>query len=74
MSDLIDNAQQTVDLELTAAMHAQRVKADATPTLSPVGECLNPLCAEVFSKRDAEKLFCDPNCATQYQRYIHKYQ
>jgi hypothetical protein len=67
MPDEIDSANETAELLTQAAFKNSRRK---TSTLTPVGYCLCESCGLEFDKSDPEysrKLFCDANCARQYE-------
>lgn len=67
MRDVCDRAQERIEIDLAQALHAQRVRATNTQHLAPNGFCHNPRCGEDFGL-DAQKLFCGPACAAEYER------
>lgn len=71
MTDLFDMAQEVEQLTLDQALAAQKARAAAEPTIAPRGFCLNPKCCDEFEAGD-DRLFCDGNCANEWQRLTHK--
>jgi hypothetical protein len=68
MTDLYDKATEAEQLQLECALQAQRKRAECTEHLQPVGECLNPHCAEEFAPEETTRLFCNQKCAAEYSR------
>jgi len=59
-TDVIES--QVLELTIDAARKAGR-------ELEPIGECHN--CGEPFGPAGAEKLFCDDECAKDWERFKH---
>lgn len=66
MSDVFDQASETEERARQQALAAQAERAKAEPQLNAIGECHNPACGEPVAET---KLFCNSECAKQYQRY-----
>lgn len=71
MTDYYDQSQETEAMFLEQAKQAQAVKAASTAKPKPTGSCQNPLCCIDF-ERDSQKLFCGPDCATDYHKYTKR--
>jgi hypothetical protein len=68
-SDVLDQAQHRIEIDLAQSIQAQRARALATPRPVAEGCCKNPRCAEPFAQNAEKRLFCGPNCAMEYERY-----
>ena len=68
MPDDIDRAQAAVEVSTQDALERQRILSAKTQHLSPLGECLNPHCAEPFAANDNVRLYCGPACETEHRR------
>jgi hypothetical protein len=67
-SDVLDQAQHRIEIDLAQSIQAQRARAEAAPRVAAEGCCKNPRCAEPF-EGDELRLFCGPVCAREFERY-----
>lgn len=68
MPDLLDAAQDRIEIDLAQAMMVQKVRAGLSAQVSPVGYCHNPRCGDEF-ETGSQKLFCGASCADEFQRF-----
>lgn len=68
MPDLLDAAQDRIEIDLAQAMQVQRARASASAHVVASGYCLSPKCGEEFTQDD-KRLFCGPNCAVEFERF-----
>lgn len=64
--DDCEKAQERDALNLQESINVQRQRASAAQAPKPSGECHNPHCGEDL---EGEKLFCNANCATEYEKF-----
>ena len=69
MADLIDDANELAERQLSVSLANMRAKAGEALTPSPTGYCLNPHCSEDLSNG---RVFCGPECAMEYERLEKK--
>lgn len=68
-SDVLDQAQYRIEIDLAQSIQVQRARALATPRPVADGCCKNPKCAEPFNDSAEKRLFCGPECAIEFERY-----
>lgn len=78
--DVLDMAQDRIEIDLAQAMQAQKERANGTVRALPDGSCKNPRCCEEFVPRldengerikgDELRLFCGPGCAQDFERLV----
>ena len=72
-ADIYDQASELEQQQIQFALAEQQRRAEKTEHLQPVGECLNPHCAEEFAPEETTRLFCNDKCAAEYGRlYNHR--
>lgn len=65
MTDIIDDATEMAERQLSESLERARAAAKKSPTPAPTGYCMNPHCAEALTDG---RVFCGPECAIEYER------
>jgi hypothetical protein len=71
MSDLIDQAQHSEEINLAQSLQARERMAETIARPAAAGYCLNQQCLEPFDG-EPQRLYCGPACAESHHRQMQR--